>query len=616
MPQPPAREIELLAPARDAATGIEAVTHGADAVYIGASHFGARAAAANDTADIARLCDFAHRFGAKVYATVNTIIHDSELLAVERLVHELYRAQVDAIIVQDMGLLRLDLPPIALHASTQCDLRTVEKAKFLEALGFSQLVLARELTLAEISDIAHGVSVPLEAFVHGALCVSYSGRCHVSEALHRRSANRGECAQVCRLPFSLVDEQGRELMKRGQHLLSLRDLNASKLLRQMIDAGVSSFKIEGRLKDAQYVKNVVAHYRREIDRVIDSDKTLTRASQGSSELSFTPDPNKSFNRAFTTYFLERRKPDDGSHMASLRTPKSLGERLGTVSSANGRMVEIDTQAAIGNGDGLSYFNSDGVLTGFRVNTAHGRRVEANAPQSITRGTTIYRTADSKFSRSLAKTSATRTVAVRFSLRTQGQRLCLEATDERGNRVSVSSDKCVIAAASTPQGEKQRKALGKTGGTIYRMDSATVLDDVFVPISQLTQLRRDALAALDKAQCDGWQRPKRREEDLTARCPQTSLSFADNVANHLARQLYEQHGVSSIEPALECRTTPVQRGTVVMTTRYCIRRELGACLKGKNAHTLPKRLMLQHGNVTLEVKCRCDSCEMQLLLDKA
>lgn len=606
------RHIELLAPARDAEVGIEAVCHGADAVYIGASRFGARAQAGNDVKDIARLADFAHRFGARVYATVNTIIHDHELHDAEHLVHALWHAGVDALIVQDLGLLRLDLPPIALHASTQCDVRTAEQARFLESLGFSQLVLARELTLDEIASIASSVSVPIEAFVHGALCVSYSGRCHASQALTGRSANRGECAQVCRLPFSLVDENGRDLLPRGRHLLSLRDFNATPLLKHMIAAGASSFKIEGRLKDAQYVKNVVAHYRRRLDAIIAGDDTLARASQGSVELLFDPAPERSFNRSFTTYFLTGRTPRDGTSMASLRTPKSLGEPLGMVKRSRGKVVELDTGKTISNGDGLSYFTTAGDYCGFRVNVARGTAVEAATTQDIPRGTLVFRTADSAFARQLSRASARRTIAVTLRLRQAGKLLCVDATDERGNSVTVSRPcPSPLERAATPQGGRQQAALAKTGGTIYRADEVTTLDDVFVPASLLTQLRRDALDALDRAQRVRWQRPRRRAEDPEAKCPDTHITYAHNVANSLAKQVYLAHGAASIEPAMESTGEMPRHGTVVMTTRYCLRRELGACLKGENAAKLPAKIFLKHGSTTLQVHCRCDKCEMQI-----
>ncbi|MBR5101735.1 MAG: U32 family peptidase, partial [Muribaculaceae bacterium] len=350
------RDIELLAPAKNAEIGIEAIRHGADAVYMGAAHHGARASAGNSIADIARVVDYAHRFHAKVYVTVNTLVYDNELSDVEQLVRELYKIGVDAIIVQDLALLRLDIPPIALHASTQCDIRSVEKAKFYESLGFSQLVLPREFTREEIMAVAGSLNVPIESFVHGALCVCYSGRCQLSQYVKGRSANRGECAQMCRLAYDLEDEQGNKML-RNKHLLSLRDLNMSRQLREMIDTGVSSFKIEGRLKDIDYVKNVVAYYSRAIDRVISGMPECRRASQGAVRLDFVPDLQKSFNRSFTTYFFDERKPQRAS-MASIQTPKSIGEPIGKFTAVKGKTAVISTSATIANGDGLSFFNAE------------------------------------------------------------------------------------------------------------------------------------------------------------------------------------------------------------------------------------------------------------------
>ena len=399
-------DIELLAPARDADIAIAAIDHGADAVYMGASHHGARADATNTLDDVGRACDHAHRYGARIYATVNTLVYDNELMEVERLVHDLYRVGVDALIVQDLALLRLDLPPIALHASTQCDLRTPDKARFLEALGFSQLVMARELTLDEVAAIRRVTTVPLEAFVHGALCVSYSGRCAISQVLKGRSANRGECAQLCRLPYDLVDDKGRMIIE-GKHLLSLRDMARHDRLEQMMAAGISSFKIEGRLKDVGYVKNVVAFYRRAIDKVIDRyPERYRRASHGTVELAFEPAIEKSFNRGFTHYFLDERKPADGSSMASIDTPKSQGEYLGRVLRCNGNTLTIDTRASLANGDGLSFTNSRGEFTGVRVNRALGNgTVLLREQANISRGTRIYRTADKAFNDLLSTPSS-------------------------------------------------------------------------------------------------------------------------------------------------------------------------------------------------------------------
>ena len=605
-------DIELLAPARDADIAIAAIDHGADVVYMGAGHHGARADAANSIDDVARACEHAHRYGARIYATVNTLVYDNELKEVESLIHDLYHIGVDALIVQDLGLLRLDLPPIALHASTQCDLRTPEKARFLESLGFSQLVMARELTLDEIAAIRKVTTVPLEAFVHGALCVSYSGRCAISQVLKGRSANRGECAQLCRLPYDLVDEKGRVLVE-GKHLLSLRDMAQHDRLEQMMAAGVSSFKIEGRLKDIGYVKNVVAYYRRAIDMVLDRHpEQYRRASFGKVELTFEPAIEKSFNRGFTHYFLDDRRPKDGTAMASIDTPKSQGEYLGRALRCSGNRLTIDTRATLANGDGLSFIDASGQFSGARVNRAlGGGSVLLRERVDIPHGARIYRTADKAFNDMLAKPSATRTIAVDANLRYTGGLLVLSLDDERGNYVSHAID-CDLQQADKLQGDRQRAELAKLGGTIYRMNKATVLGNIFIPASLLARLRREAIDLLDRAQRITRPIDKRRSEDLSVPCPITALEPADNVANRMAEQLYRDHGVTDIVRALETGT-PATAATPLMHTRYCIRRQLGACLKYKNATTLPRDLYLRTGTTLLKVNCNCKTCEMRLTL---
>ena len=604
--------IELLAPARDADIAIAAIDHGADAVYMGASHHGSRADATNSLDDVRRACDHAHRFGAKIYATVNTLVYDNELMEVERLVHDLYRIGVDALIVQDMALLRLDLPPIALHASTQCDLRTPDKARFLEALGFSQLVMARELTLDEIAAIRKSTTVPLEAFVHGALCVSYSGRCAISHVLKGRSANRGECAQLCRLPYDLVDGRGRIIVE-GKHLLSLRDMAQHDRLEQMMAAGVSSFKIEGRLKDIGYVKNVVAYYRRAIDKLIARQpERYRRASFGQVELTFEPAIEKSFNRGFTHYFLDERQPKDGTTMASIDTPKSQGEYLGRALRCNGNTLIIETRAAMANGDGLSYTDAQGQFSGVRVNRALGNgTVLLRERVDIPRGARIYRTADKAFNDLLAKASATRSIDVDADLRYTGGMLVLTLDDERGNRVTHTIE-CDLQAAAKPQEERQMAELGKLGGTIYRLCEAQVAGNTFIPASLLARLRRETIELLDRAHRITRPMDRRRLEDKSAPCPITKLEPTDNVANLLAERLYREHGVTDIVRALEAGT-PANASTPLMHTRYCIRRQLGACLKGKNANRLPRDLYLKTGTSLLKVTCDCKACEMRITL---
>ena len=603
-------DIELLAPARDADIALAAIDHGADAVYMGASHHGARSDAANSLDDVRHACDHAHRYGAKIYATVNTLVYDNELKDVERLICDLYQIGVDALIVQDLGVLRLDLPPIALHASTQCDLRTPEKARFLEALGFSQLVMARELTLEEIRAIRQVTTAQLEAFVHGALCVSYSGRCAISQVLKGRSANRGECAQLCRLPYDLIDGKGRVLVE-GKHLLSLCDLAQHDRLEQMMAAGISSFKIEGRLKDISYVKNVVAYYRQSIDKVIDSHPDCyRRASKGTVELTFQPAIERSFNRGFTHYFLDERQPADGTIMASIDTPKSQGEYLGKAISCNGNTLKIDTHKTLTNGDGLSFTDKDGQFSGARVNRVMGDGILLlREAANITRGTRIYRTADKAFNDLLAKPSATRTIAVDAELRYTGGMLALTLEDERGNHVthSIVSD---LQPATKPQTERQIAELGKLGGTIYRLRDAQVAGDTFIPASQLAQLRRDTIEMLDRAQVITRHVDLRKGEDKSIPYPTVSLTPADNVANHLAREVYAEHGVKEIMPALETGT-PTDATTPLMHTRYCLRRQLGACLKDRNSNALPRELYLRTGKTLLRITCDCNRCEMKI-----
>lgn len=577
------REIELLAPARDAAIGMAAVRHGADAVYIGPQAFGARSAAANSTADIARLCDYAHRFCARVYATVNTILYEHELKEAERLVRDLYRVGVDAIIVQDMGLLRLDLPPIALHASTQCDTRTVEKARFLEEAGFSQIVLARELTLEQISEICAAVRVPVECFVHGALCVSYSGRCHASYAACSRSANRGECAQLCRLPYDLMDADGRTLA-RSKHLLCLKDLNATPRLEDMLAAGVSSFKIEGRLKDLEYVKNVTAHYRRALDRLIAANPDRYRAAScGRTELHFEPDVSKSFNRGFTDYFLSDRHP---LHIASLATPKSQGEPLAPGAKLNA-------------GDGVATLRH-GRYEGWRINhptvvrPADGR---------------LFRTLDYRFQSMLGRDdTAERVIDIDVDLYDNR----VECADTRGQRVVLPLD---VPRDVARKPIDPRPAFSKLGGTIYRLRTfENHLDPtLFIPVSALSKVRREMIEALDEAAAATLPRTLRRPENRAYPYPQHILTFADNVSNSLARAFYADHGATEIPPALECSArTSIPAGTRLMTTRHCVLRELGLCRR-ESREPLREPLTLRNaGGASFTLRFDCAACEMHVL----
>lgn len=605
--------LELLAPARNADIAIEAIKHGADAIYIGAPAFGARAAATNSIDDIKRAVDFAHPFGVKIYVTLNTILYDNELDEVQQIVNQLYHIGVDGLIVQDMAYLKLDLPPIALHSSTQCDTRTPDKAQRLEQSGFSQIVLARELSLEEIRQIRAVTTVPLEGFVHGALCVSYSGNCQASQLATGRSANRGECAQMCRLAYDLTDKTGK-VIKQGQHLLSLRDMNRINRLADLADAGIQSFKIEGRLKDVNYVKNIVAAYRIALDRVIEqSEGRYCRASVGRSEFTFTPEPDKSFNRGFTEYFLNGR-PTPGVRMGNHATPKWVGTEIGTVLTASLQVITARLNTTLANGDGIGYFDKQGQFTGFRLNKVDGRKLFPASPVDIEPGTTLYRNNDKQWEDMMQGKTATRTIAVNFTLRNiDSKRIALDADDERGNHITatIGSD---FAEANTPQEANRQRNLAKLGATIYRLDNLTdLLGNRFVAASVITELRRRATDLLDSAQRATYKYDRRRKSQLADNAfDGLTLTYHDNVSNRMAFDFYKSHGAKIKEKAIEVDAPSRYKDVVVMTTRYCLRRELGACLKTPQAAQLPTDLQLRAPAGIFRLEFDCRNCEMHVI----
>lgn len=588
------RKLELLAPAANVDIARQAILHGADAVYIGGPSHGARKSASNSIADIRSLADFAHTFRARVYVTVNTIVKDSELSAVERLIRDLYRAGVDALIVQDMGILRLDIPPIALHASTQCDNRTPAKARFLQDVGFSQIVLARELTLKEIKSVCDSVSVPVETFIHGALCVSYSGRCHASQACLGRSANRGECAQICRWPYNLRDASGRVLQE-NRHLLSLKDLNASDRIGDLLDAGVSSFKIEGRLKDADYVRNVTAHYSRLLDSYVaaEPDKYV-RESFGRSEFGFQPDPDKSFNRGFTHYFLDGRP---SQRLSNPFTPKSMGERITEISSLRP-------------GDGIGWIDADGEYRGATVNGIDHGRILSNRPLRLPKGVEIRRTFNREWQNQLKRDHATRRIGISVEIDAEG----VTASDERGCRVRLPLGFKPEAAERPIDPERVRQPFAKLGNTNYFLSDffCRLPQDVFLPVSALTELRRRQIEALDSANRATYHFDVRRKEDLSAEYPEKEVDFRENVANRLAFQFYRDHGVNVREMAMEVGGHKAEPRTRLMTTRHCILRDLGMCRKEGKAAGVDFPLYLESGPNRFELEFDCARCEMHVL----
>ncbi|BCV48025.1 peptidase U32 family protein [Shewanella algae] len=609
-------KLELMAPAKNADFGIEAIRHGADAVYIGGPAFGARHTAGNSVEDIARLCEFAHRYHAQVFVTFNTILLDDELEEAKRLIWAVYEAGADAIIVQDLGLLELDLPPIALHASTQMDNRVPAKVAFLEHVGFSQVVLARELSLSQIRAVAAETKMRLEFFIHGALCVAYSGQCYISEAYTDRSANRGECSQQCRMPGNLKTRQG-DIIASNDHMLSLKDNNQTDNLEALIDAGIRSFKIEGRLKDLSYVKNVTAHYRQQLDAIMARRPEFEPSSHGRCSYSFTPDPDKSFNRGKTDYFVNERKADIGD----FRTPKYLGVEVGKVSKIGKDFIQVDSDAEFHNGDGLGFFAanyqkarlSDDKLTGFRVNRAEGNTLYLkNMPKDLYVGATLYRNKDQAFEALLAKESAERTLLLDFSLSNTQTGLALTAADRHGHQATVTADFEKQQAKDIGRNrESLGKHLAKLGNTDFRLGQVDLGDAeaVFVPASIINGLRRDAIAALDEVRIQGYQRPTPWVRDDSARFPQRSLTYLGNVANQKAKDFYTRHGVVSIRDAYEVR--PVKGDAPLMITKHCIRYSYNMCPKevpGIKAEPLEMEL----GGKQFKLVFDCHKCEMLLV----
>lgn len=601
------RKIELLSPARDLETGLEALSHGADAVYIGAPAFSARAAAGVSVADIHTLCEAAHVFEARVYVALNTILFDDELAEAERLIRRLYDAGADALIVQDLSLLKLDLPPIALHASTQMDISSVAKARYLAEAAFSQIVLPREFSVAEIRKVHAAVDVPLEVFVHGALCVSYSGRCYASAYCFGRSANRGRCAQFCRLPFSLEDGHGATLVK-DSHLLSLKDMNRADYIEELLDAGVSSLKIEGRLKDPGYVKNITAYYRSRLDDVLRRRAAdYERASYGTSVVSFEPRPAASFNRGFTDYFLHGR-----GDLSSMESPKSRGEYLGRVTACDARGIRIATAQHLAPGDGLCYVSGAHRLEGVRVNSvAAGRAVPAR-PVHIPVGTPIYRNHDAAFARRLAKPTASRRLSLDFTLRQTADGVALTAQDEAGRRVELLFP-FRLQPARTPQRANIVSQLSKLGETpfVVRNVNIELEGEPFIPSSRLTAWRREATDALLRLAAASYVRPARLQPAAEPKLWTDTFDYTANIANLPARAYYLEHGARHVAPAFELEAP---REAVLMTCRYCLRHALGHCLRREKpgaAWAEPLALRLSDGR-RFPLRFDCTRCEMQVL----
>ncbi|MFA5291456.1 MAG: U32 family peptidase [Phycisphaerae bacterium] len=595
------RKIELLAPAKDASTAIAAIQCGADAVYIGAERFGARQAAGNTIADIQKVADFAHQFYAKVYVTLNILLYDDELPVAEKMIHQLYKAGVDGLIIQDTGLLELDLPPIPIIASTQMNNSTAERVKFLQDVGFSRAILARELTLDEIKQIRSQTSIELECFVHGSLCVSASGQCYMSHAIGRRSGNRGQCAQPCRRLYRLKDTTGKIIVE-DRYLLSLKDLNLSEHLEELIDAGVNAFKIEGRLKDIPYVVNAVSFYRQKLDAILEKKK-LQKNSSGSVRFDFEPNLEKTFNRGFTDYGLAGKS----SKLGSIDTPKSVGEFIGTVKKIEKTFFIIDSRQELHNGDGICFFDYKQNLSGTTVNGVEGNKVYPQKVNEIHAGQKIYRNFDHQFADKLMACPAERKIKLSITVQETQAGLVITGTDEDGNtaQTEIAGEKKPAVKKETAK-EAFHNQLTRLGNTIFECSDLKIetQDMYFVPASQLNEARRQLVENLLK------ERQKNRPRQIinisknSVPFYQKHLSFTGNALNSKAQAFYYRHGVETIELAAEAGLNMM--GQKVMTTKYCLRKELNLCQHtGGSTNAEPLILQDEDGR-EYEVKFLCEN----------
>ncbi|MEG2060638.1 MAG: U32 family peptidase [Alistipes sp.] len=597
--------IELLAPAKDFQSAVAAVDYGADAVYIGGAKFGARNAACNDTDQIARVVEYAHRYGVRVHATLNTLLYQTELGEAERQARALIAAGVDALIVQDLALRRMNLP-VELHASTQMCNRTTEGVRFLGECGFSRVILERALSLDEIRAICAATSAEVECFIHGAICVGYSGRCFLSQSLSQRSGNRGACSQPCRLTYDLTNGAGVRYIV-GKHLLSVRDLNLSARVGELLDAGVTSFKIEGRLKDTDYIKNGVAHYRRLIDEALAVRPGLQRSSVGESIPDFTPDPSKSFTRGESEYFLSGKR----AGVASFDTPKSVGERIGRVTRADRNRFQLDAPHDLASGDGICFVTERG-LVGTNVNAIEGDWVWPNRLEGIGVGIEIFRNYDRRFHLALERSRTRRVIVTSAEVCVAADGIVLTFTDSEGVSAVVER-RLPLERAKNPDANAAtlRMQAAKSGDTIFVVRTVSVVGaEWFVPASLIAELRREGLEQLLQARL---RRPiaHRILPEGNAKYPSERISAEENVTNSLAEAFYRDHGVREIERGLD--TTTLAAGQRVMRSAYCIRREIGQCLL--QHPTLRGELFLERGAARYRLEFDCRRCEMSLIAEK-
>ncbi len=595
------KKAELLSPAKDLAIGVAAINNGADAVYIGAPAFGARKAASNSLEDIRQLVEYAHRYYCRVFVTMNTVLYDHELAAAEKMIHELYRIGVDALIVQDMGILRMDLPPICLHASTQMHNYDIERIKFIDRMGFQRIVLARELSLEQIREVRKAVKAELEVFIHGALCVSLSGQCYLSQYMFGRSANRGECAQPCRMKWSVKDSGGKCLVD-NRYILSLKDLNLSAYIKELVGIGVDSFKIEGRLKDENYVANVTNHY----SSLLDSILGIQRAGSGKVISSFQAEPERSFNRGYSSYFVEGRQPG----LVNADTPKSMGKQIGCVQQVKGKRFSVQAIEAINNGDGLCYLQG-GELKGIRVNVVDGNWITCNERVDLKPGVMLYRNYDHRFVTQMEKAKSVRKIRIRMEVDVQDDRLHLTACDEDGTVADVLSEEHFETADNPRQKERLQQQLMKCGDTEFLCESVDFLSDkiLFVAAATANLLRRNLLERLSDARAEKREIMHPGKEERNIAYPSAG-DWHLNVVNQKAAEFYRDHQVENVPTGFEKNNSGAGRD--LMHTRYCILYELGRCRKKNKNGDLKFPLWLYNDKHCFRLDFDCKECFMRVL----
>lgn len=601
--------LELLAPAKNLQTGIAAIKHGADAVYIAADKFGAREKAGNSLEDIKTLVDFAHLYFARVYVTVNTILFENELADVKKLVEQLYDINVDAIIIQDFAILNMDIPPIAIHASTQMHNNTPEKIKFLESCGIERIVLPRELEIAEIKSFKNSTTSELEFFIHGALCVCYSGQCYMSQAITGRSANRGACAQPCRSAYDLVDSDGRIIVK-NKHLLSLKDLNLSGQISQLIDAGITSFKIEGRMKDVSYVKNTVSYYSQLINSIIISKPNFKRQSSGKCDYKFEPDLERSFNRGFTNHFVDGRI----LNQASYNSQKSVGKLIGKVVMANKEFFTIETDEVVCNGDGLCYFNSKGEIRGFLVNRSFDGKIYPNQSQvELNPGTVIYRNFDHTFEKTLNGETSKRTISASIQIDQHDNLLVFSITDEDSLSCNlIVNDTYDVARNPQMALNTIENQLRKTGDSVFSISHINTLNislPKHIPVSELNAIKRKLIINLMEVRVLNYSTRKRPSTNQILNYPISMVNFKANVSNTKSKDFLLNHGVEKFENAYEVEKP--HGNSELMVTRYCIKYELEMCPTKQNGKPT-KQLFLVDNNHKYPLVFDCKNCQMKIM----